>query len=112
MTKFNNPAKCSPTVSILNSLITNTLYKQNITPALYCIFLAASITGCSAIPEKPIHVNIPVPVVVPCKAEVAKPELCQPKDDSRPEWLRCELVNHERMKAYAAELEAVLKACQ
>ena len=80
--------------------------------ALPYFLIALSITGCSAIPEKTIPVNIPVPVVVPCKADVAKPELCQPKDDSRQEWLRCELVNQERLKAYAAELEAVLKACQ
>lgn len=69
------------------------------------------LAGCSSIPEKTVDVKVPVAVYIPCKAEVTKPELCQPKDTTRPEWLRCELANHERLKAYASELEAVLKAC-
>lgn len=80
--------------------------------AKLCLASLILLAGCSFVPEKTIPVNIPVPVVVSCKADVAKPELCQQKDDSRQEWLRCELVNHERLKSYAAELEAVLKACQ
>lgn len=70
------------------------------------------LTGCAAIPEKVQTVNIPVPVYVQCKTDITPPELCIPADDSRVEWLRCELANAEINRAYVKQLEAVLAACR
>ena len=68
----------------------------------------ASLAGCAA--TDPATVRVPVPV--PCVDKVpTRPEACQPRDDSRPEWLRCALVERERLLGYVGELEAVLEAC-
>ena len=68
--------------------------------------------GCSTVAKKTVEVKVPVPIVSPCDSKVPKPGMCVPKNDSRVEWLRCTLMDHERLKAYASELEATLKACQ
>lgn len=68
----------------------------------------ASLAGCAAV--EPVTVRVPVPA--PCVDRMpSKPETCQPRDDSRTEWLRCALVERERLLGYAGELEAVLEAC-
>ena len=74
------------------------------------IVLSIVLSGCATQTEVR-EVKVPVPVTVSCP-DVAKPVMVKPKDDSRVEWLRAELVNNERLKAYASELEATLKACQ
>jgi len=67
---------------------------------------AASLAGCAA--TETVHVPVPVPCIdkVP-----ARPEACVQRDASRPEWLRCALVERERLLGYVGELEAVLGAC-
>ena len=68
----------------------------------------ASLAGCAA--TDPATVRVPVPV--PCFDRVpTRPDACQPRDDSRPEWLRCALVERELLRGYVGELEAVLEAC-
>lgn len=69
---------------------------------------AASLAGCAA--TEPVTVRVPAPV--PCVDRMpARPDACQPRDASRPEWLRCALVERERLLGYVGELEAVLEAC-
>lgn len=73
-----------------------------------CILL----TGCAATPEKVVEVKIPVPVITPCPAKIPpKPAQCVPKDDTRPAWLQCRLINYILLEQYALELEAQLKVC-
>ena len=73
-----------------------------------CILL----TGCQTLPEKTVEVKIPVPVYTPCPVTMpAKPAECSPKDTSRPEVLRCWLIEREQNKAYIRELEAMLAIC-
>lgn len=68
----------------------------------------ASLSGCAT--TEPVTVRVPVPV--PCVDRMpVKPEQCAARDDSRAEWLRCALVERERLLGYAGELEAVLEAC-
>ncbi len=76
-------------------------------PYLLSLILLA---GCANTPEKVVEVKVPVPVVIPCKADIPKPSLCVPKE-GRVEWLRCELANTERNQAYIRELEAALSIC-
>lgn len=69
---------------------------------------AGSLVGCAA--TDPVTVRVPVPV--PCIDRMpTRPDACQLRDDSRPEWLRCALVERERLLGYVGELEAVLEAC-
>lgn len=77
--------------------------------ARWLIWVAAgSLVGCAA--TDPVTVRVPVPV--PCVDRMPdKPEQCQLRDDSRPEWLRCALVERERLLGYVEQLEAVLEAC-
>lgn len=68
----------------------------------------ASLAGCSA--TGPVAVRVPVPV--PCVEKLPeRPAECIQRDDSRPEWLRCALVERDLLRGYAGELEAVLQAC-
>lgn len=63
------------------------------------------LAGCAT---DPTHIPVPVPCVA---ALPVKPETCKPKDDSRQEYLRCVLVDCERTRGYALELEAALTGC-
>jgi PBP1b-binding outer membrane lipoprotein LpoB len=75
-------------------------------------FITLMLSGCAATPEKTVEVKIPVPAYTPCPVEIpTKPEKCIPKDATRPEALRCMLVERERIKAYSLELEAQLRVC-
>lgn len=68
----------------------------------------ASLTGCAT--TDPVTVRVPVPV--PCIDRMpARPDACTPRDDSRPEWLRCALAEREALRGYVGELEAVLQGC-
>ena len=63
------------------------------------------LAGCATEP-------VQVPIAVPCVDKLpAKPEVCEPKDKTRPEYLRCALVNCERNKGYTVQLEAVMAGC-
>ena len=76
--------------------------------ALLVIFL----TGCASVPEKTVEVSIPIPVYTPCPiTPVPKPVMCVPKNDTRPEVLRCWLVEREQNKTYIRELETQLAIC-
>ena len=76
--------------------------------ALLVIFL----TGCASVPEKTVEVKIPIPVYTPCPiTPVPKPGMCVPKNDTRPEVLRCWLVEREQNKTYIRELETQLAIC-
>lgn len=58
--------------------------------------------------------NPPIPSVVsePCiRTAPTPPEQCVPTDDSRVEWLRCELVTADKLRGYVIELETVVKGC-
>lgn len=78
---------------------------------LYYILPFCCITGCTTLPEKTVEVKIPIAVTVPCKTDIPKPGICLPKNDSRVEWLRCQLVDRERNQAYIKQLEAALAVC-
>lgn len=71
------------------------------------LILALPLIGCASAPER-----VEVPIPVPCVTKLPpKPEVCEPKDKSRPEYLRCVLVNCERTAGYAKQLEAALTGC-
>lgn len=77
----------------------------------YTIF-AILLTGCTTLPEKVVEVKIPIPIYTPCPVTIpAKPPVCTPKEDTRPEILRCMLVEREQLRAYSMELEAQLRVC-
>ena len=64
------------------------------------------LAGCASNP-------VQVPIPVPCVTELpARPEACEPTNETRPEYLRCVLVDCERNKGYTKQLEAVLIGCQ
>jgi hypothetical protein len=72
--------------------------------------------GCSSVaplpsaPPEPVVIKIPVNVACVDKVPDA-PEKCKPRDSSRPETLRCVLVDKIRGDAYIKELSAILAAC-
>ena len=71
------------------------------------LVLVIVLAGCAASSER-----VEVPIAVPCVDRLpAKPEACEPKDKTRPEYLRCLLVNCERNKGYTKQLEAGMSAC-
>ena len=78
--------------------------------------LMLTLQGCSSVtplpsaPQEPVVVKIPVSVACVDKVPDA-PEKCKPKDSSRPETLRCVLVDKIRGDAYIKELSAILAAC-
>lgn len=78
------------------------------------MLIPLALTACGSTPPVPPEtVIIKVPVTVPCvDAMPKKPEVCSPSDETRPEYLRCLLVNHTRSESYRAELEAILMACK
>ena len=81
-------------------------------PALFISLAGFALHGCASVPEKMVEVKIPVPVYTPCPVTMpAKPAACTPKDESRPEWLRCALVEREQNRAYILEMEAQLRVC-
>jgi hypothetical protein len=66
--------------------------------------------GCSTIPKVPETVE--VPVYVSCVGErPTPPEKAIPKNDSVSEQVRAMLIDNARMKAYIAELNAVIDGC-
>lgn len=70
------------------------------------------LSACANQPGSPVEVKIPVPVYVPCQiAMPEKPKPCIPKEDTRPEILRCWLIERETIKPYIAELETGLSIC-
>jgi hypothetical protein len=74
--------------------------------ALLGVFLA----GCSTIPKAPETVQ--VPVYVSCVGDrPTPPEKAIPKNDSVSEQVRAMLIDNARMKAYIAELNAVIDGC-
>jgi len=78
--------------------------------------LMLTLQGCSSVtplpsaPQEPVVIKIPVSVACVDKVPDA-PEKCKPKDSSRPETLRCVLVDKIRGDAYIKELSAILAAC-
>jgi hypothetical protein len=78
--------------------------------------LMLTLQGCSSVtplpsaPQEPVVVKVPVSVACVDKVPDA-PEKCKPKDSSRPETLRCVLVDKIRGDAYIKELSAILAAC-
>jgi hypothetical protein len=79
------------------------MYKK---AAFLCIFLG----GCYTIPKAPETVQ--VPVYVSCVGErPTPPEKAIPKNDSVSEQVRAMLIDNARMKAYIAELNAVIDGC-
>ena len=77
------------------------------------LLIPLALAACTSTPQVPPEtVIVKVPVSVPCVGEAPKKPLsCVPGDESRSEYMRCLLVNHSRLEAYKAELEAVLSAC-
>lgn len=78
--------------------------------------LMLTLQGCSSVaplpsaPQEPVVVK--VPVSVPCVEQVpVAPEKCKPDDRSRPETLRCVLVDKIRGDAYTKELAAIVAVC-
>jgi hypothetical protein len=66
--------------------------------------------GCSTIPKPPETVH--VPVYVSCVGErPAPPEKAIPINGSVSEQVRAMLIDNARMKAYIAELNAVIDGC-
>lgn len=93
--------------------IVEVLRKVNMTRIILPILcIICTLPGCATQPAEIREVKIPVPVVVNCETTVAKPETVQPQDNSRVEWLRAYMINHERLTAYVKELEATLEACK
>lgn len=85
--------------------------------ALLCASLSILLllAGCAS-PTKPDTIyrteTVRVPVSAPCVESIPQaPPTCVARDGSRPEWLRCLIVNKYRQDAYVSELAAVLKAC-
>jgi hypothetical protein len=85
--------------------------------ARLCVsLLMLTLQGCSNIsplpsaPSEPVIVKIPVSAPCVDKVPVA-PEKCKPIDKSRPETLRCVLVDKIRGDAYTTELAAIVAAC-
>jgi hypothetical protein len=78
--------------------------------------LMLTLQGCSSViplpsaPQEPVVVKVPVSVACVDKVPDA-PEKCKPRDSSRPETLRCVLVDKIRGDAYIKELSAILAAC-
>lgn len=69
------------------------------------------LTACAGSPSRPSD-PVPAPIPVPCQADLPhEPEPCSVRDNTRQEWLRCELVNCTTWRAYAVELRAALEAC-
>lgn len=77
---------------------------------IYALLLILPVlTACKTFPQIQ---RVEVPIATPCKVDVPKkPEQCIPRDTSRPEWLRCALVDAENNKGYRKELEAALMGC-
>jgi hypothetical protein len=74
------------------------------------VTLPIFLIGCSTIPKPPETVQ--VPVYVSCVGErPAPPEKAIPKNDSVSEQVRAMLIDNARMKAYIAELNAVIDGC-
>jgi|WetSurMetagenome_2_1015567.scaffolds.fasta_scaffold16345_3 hypothetical protein len=86
--------------------------------ARLCVsLLMLTLQGCSSTPPLPSAPSAPVivkvPVVAPCVDTLPMaPEKCVQADKSRPEALRCVLVDKIRGDAYTKELEALLLACK
>jgi hypothetical protein len=78
----------------------------------FAVALPLALSSCQTMPENTVEVKVPIPVYTPCPiTPVPKPSMCVPKNDTRQEWLRCELVNHIALKQYTRELEAQLAIC-
>lgn len=76
------------------------------------LILASILAGCASQPERVVEVKVPIQTFVPCPVTLpAKPTVCTPKEDTRPEVLRCMLVEREQLRAYSMELEAQLRVC-
>ena len=74
------------------------------------IALALVLSACQCQPVKPVTVDVPVPV--PCAATLPQqPTACTPADTSRPEYLRCRLIDDDQREAYTRQIEAALKGC-
>lgn len=72
------------------------------------LLTSLALSACQHNPPKPDKVV----VSEPCIQEVpVAPAECVPKDTSRQEWLRCELVMGAKLRGYVVELEAVVKGC-
>lgn len=72
------------------------------------------LTACAPAPTRPEPAVVQVPVAAPClRAQDMpdRPQACVPRDDSRPEWLRCKLSDCARKDGYIGQLEAVLSGC-
>lgn len=68
------------------------------------------LTAC-ATPSPPSD-PVGVPIPTPCRVTMpTAPAQCVARDDSRQEWLRCELVDCLAWRQYAVELAAALKGC-
>jgi hypothetical protein len=85
--------------------------------ARLCVsLLMLTLQGCSSVtplpsaPQEPVVIKVPVSVACVDKVPDA-PEKCKPRDSSRPETLRCVLVDKIRGDAYIKELSAILAAC-
>jgi hypothetical protein len=74
------------------------------------VTLPILLIGCSTIPKAPDTVQ--VPVYVSCVGErPAPPEKAIPINGSVSEQVRAMLIDNARMKAYIAELNAVIDGC-
>ena len=74
------------------------------------IVLVMGMTGCASMPKAPQTVY--VEVYKECVGEVPQaPSPAIPMNDKVSEQVRAILVDNERMKAYIAELEAVVAGC-
>lgn len=74
------------------------------------LLIAAMLTGCASLPQTPK--TLYVEVYKECVGEVPQaPSPAIPINDKTSEQVRAILVDNERMKAYIAELEAVVAGC-
>lgn len=68
--------------------------------------IGSSLSGC-ATPR-----TTEIPIAVPCAAAVpVRPSMCAASQESRVEWLRCALIDRERLLAHSEELRAILVGC-
>lgn len=68
--------------------------------AVSALLLAACATG-------PKDILVPVSTK-PKFDRPVKPEPCEPKNTTRPEFLRCQFIDLELLKGYCGELEAII----